>query len=62
MIDESKYPVNNTQDNQGGCCSKSSCCGGSTPIRRTQPKVGRNTPCPCGSGHKFKKMLRQELS
>lgn len=24
-----------------------------SPIR-TQPKVGRNTPCPCGSGKKFK--------
>jgi preprotein translocase subunit SecA len=25
------------------------------PIRNTQPKVGRNDPCPCGSGKKFKK-------
>jgi len=25
------------------------------PTRRTQPKVGRNDPCPCGSGKKFKK-------
>jgi Protein of unknown function (DUF1186)/SEC-C motif len=25
------------------------------PIRRTTPKVGRNEPCPCGSGKKFKK-------
>jgi uncharacterized protein len=24
------------------------------PIRREQPKVGRNDPCPCGSGKKFK--------
>jgi uncharacterized protein len=24
-------------------------------IRRTGPKVGRNDPCPCGSGKKFKK-------
>ena len=23
-------------------------------IRREQPKVGRNQPCPCGSGKKFK--------
>jgi uncharacterized protein len=23
-------------------------------IRREQPKVGRNDPCPCGSGRKFK--------
>ena len=26
-----------------------------TPIRRDQPKVGRNEPCPCGSGKKYKK-------
>ena len=25
------------------------------PARRTTPKVGRNEPCPCGSGRKFKK-------
>jgi Protein of unknown function (DUF1186)/SEC-C motif len=25
------------------------------PFRRTQPKIGRNEPCPCGSGKKFKK-------
>lgn len=23
-------------------------------VRRTEPKVGRNDPCPCGSGKKFK--------
>jgi preprotein translocase subunit SecA len=25
-----------------------------TPVMRDQPKVGRNEPCPCGSGKKFK--------
>ena len=25
------------------------------PVRRTEAKVGRNDPCPCGSGKKFKK-------
>jgi uncharacterized protein len=24
-------------------------------VRRSQPKVGRNDPCPCGSGKKYKK-------
>jgi preprotein translocase subunit SecA len=24
------------------------------PVRRDTPKVGRNEPCPCGSGKKFK--------
>jgi preprotein translocase subunit SecA len=27
---------------------------GNTTIRRTTPKVGRNDPCPCGSGKKYK--------
>ncbi len=26
-----------------------------TPVKRDQPKVGRNDPCPCGSGKKYKK-------
>ncbi len=25
------------------------------PVKRTSPKVGRNDPCPCGSGKKYKK-------
>ena len=25
------------------------------PVRNVEPKVGRNDPCPCGSGKKFKK-------
>jgi preprotein translocase subunit SecA len=24
-------------------------------IKRDEPKVGRNEPCPCGSGKKYKK-------
>ncbi len=29
--------------------------GKGTPIVRTSPKIGRNDPCPCGSGKKYKK-------
>ncbi len=28
---------------------------GETPVTRESPKVGRNDPCPCGSGKKYKK-------
>lgn len=28
---------------------------GPEPIRREEPKIGRNDPCPCGSGKKYKK-------
>ncbi len=29
--------------------------GHSQPVQRAEPKVGRNDPCPCGSGKKYKK-------
>ena len=29
------------------------------PVTRDQPKVGRNDPCPCGSGKKYKKCCGQ---
>jgi SEC-C motif-containing protein len=28
---------------------------GQEPYRRESPKIGRNAPCPCGSGKKYKK-------
>ncbi len=28
---------------------------GETPVTRDEPKIGRNDPCPCGSGKKYKK-------
>ena len=28
---------------------------GESPVVREEPKVGRNDPCPCGSGKKYKK-------
>jgi preprotein translocase subunit SecA len=33
-------------------------------VRRDAPKVGRNDPCPCGSGKKYKKccMVKEQLS
>jgi hypothetical protein len=33
--------------------------GSPIPVKRTQPKVGRNDPCPCGSGKKYKKCCGQ---
>jgi preprotein translocase subunit SecA len=31
------------------------------PARREGPKIGRNDPCPCGSGLKFKKCHGEAL-
>ena len=33
---------------------------GETPTVREEPKVGRNDPCPCGSGKKYKKCCGRE--
>ncbi|WP_084591481.1 SEC-C metal-binding domain-containing protein [Gilvimarinus agarilyticus] len=37
------------------CCTSSGCCAPTEPLMRDTPKVGRNDPCPCGNGKKFKK-------
>jgi preprotein translocase subunit SecA len=42
----------------GGGAAQAAAAPASTdpqPVRRTEPKVGRNDPCPCGSGKKYKK-------
>jgi preprotein translocase subunit SecA len=31
------------------------------PYRRTHPKIGRNEPCPCGSGKKYKKCCGKNI-
>jgi len=33
---------------------------GTPTLRREEPKVGRNDPCPCGSGRKFKQCCGRE--
>lgn len=30
-------------------------CGHNHTYVRSEPKIGRNDPCPCGSGKKYKK-------
>ena len=41
----------NRKVDETGC----SCCPPRTPFVRATPKIGRNEPCPCGSGRKYKK-------
>ena len=38
-----------------GVAGSSSGSGAIRPLRNTDRKVGRNDPCPCGSGKKYKK-------
>ena len=42
-----------------GAIGPSSSPRSSKPLQREEPKVGRNDPCPCGSGKKYKKCCGQ---
>jgi preprotein translocase subunit SecA len=46
--------MNFTGPNQGAAPAGEE-AGKAKPVVRDQPKVGRNDPCPCGSGKKYKK-------
>ena len=39
----------------GGVDEESRTAGKKQPVKRSTQKVGRNDPCPCGSGKKYKK-------
>jgi preprotein translocase subunit SecA len=39
----------------GGVAEESRTAGKKQPVKRAEAKVGRNDPCPCGSGKKYKK-------
>ncbi|MEM8564499.1 MAG: SEC-C metal-binding domain-containing protein [Pseudomonadota bacterium] len=54
-MEESKPAGNATYELNDSCCSDASCCPPQTPVTRLTPKVGRNDPCPCESGRKYKK-------
>ena len=51
-------PAASTDDSRDGSASGTAAEGGvapaQKPVVRDQPKVGRNEPCPCGSGKKYK--------
>src|SRR5438067_12158 len=49
-----RRPLTFTGPNQGAAAAGEE-AGKTKTIVRDQPKVGRNDPCPCGSGKKFKK-------
>jgi uncharacterized protein YecA (UPF0149 family) len=46
--------MNFTGPNQGAAPAGEE-AGKTKPMVRSEPKVGRNDPCPCGSGKKYKK-------
>jgi preprotein translocase subunit SecA len=58
-----KRPPRRTIESGGGAAAQAGSDNGGggqapaegRPVRRHEPKVGRNDPCPCGSGKKYKK-------
>jgi uncharacterized protein YecA (UPF0149 family) len=61
MNDRSEKLPNELLDANESCCSDTSCCPPKTPITRDIPKVGRNDPCICGNGRKFKKCCGKNI-
>jgi len=56
-MSENSHNLSNTSSaTEQSSCSNTSCCPPSqAPITRGTPKVGRNDPCVCGNGRKYKK-------
>ena len=54
-MDNKNSSADDSFNQQSSCCSVSSCCAPPATIKHETPKIGRNDPCPCGNGRKFKK-------
>ena len=52
---EDTEKMSKIQEPESSCCSDSDCCAPVLPLKRRSEKIGRNDPCPCDSGRKFKK-------
>ena len=61
MNDNHGFSTNPISGGNETGCSDTSCCPPKTPITRDAPKVGRNDPCICGNGRKFKKCCGRNL-
>ena len=48
-------------ENNELCCNNKTCCPPKGRIIRDSPKVGRNDPCICGNGRKFKKCCGKNI-
>jgi len=61
-MNEKKIPTNEfTQASESGCTDTSCCPPSKEPIKRDSPKVGRNDPCICGNGRKYKKCCGKNI-
>lgn len=61
MVENNKTTSNNEIESDESCCNDTSCCAPQAPVIRTMRKIGRNDPCPCSSGRKYKKCCGQHV-
>ncbi|MCX2977689.1 SEC-C metal-binding domain-containing protein [Candidatus Marimicrobium litorale] len=55
MIEDRRNMNKENSGFEDDACSDPGCCPPQETIVRSTPKVGRNDPCPCDSGRKYKK-------
>lgn len=56
-----KQSTNTDTVNNESTCTNTSCCPPKVPTKRNGPKIGRNDPCICGNGKKFKKCCGKNI-
>ena len=61
MIEKIDQLTDEILSEDGACCTDKDCCPPKTPITRDTPKIGRNDPCICGNGRKFKKCCGKNI-
>ncbi len=61
MREDTKRSTSLNRQNSSSDLSRGYSEGSHTPYVREEPKVGRNDPCPCGSGKKYKKCCHTRL-
>lgn len=55
MSESSNLPDTPFVQEESGCTDTSCCPPPQSPLTRAAPKIGRNDPCICGNGRKYKK-------
>lgn len=61
MSERAEKLPNNMLTKNEACCNDNACCPTKTPNKRDTPKIGRNDPCICGNGIKYKRCCGKNL-
>lgn len=61
MSDHNQLPEDLYESNGSGCTDTSCCPPKGKPITRASAKIGRNDPCICGNGRKYKKCCGKNI-